>query len=144
MPTSVAGSFLAGVEDPGPTDRSFTQLTPTGTYFDPSTHAYRFDELGRVAGLHPVDHQVAIQIGIERGALPAAPEVGNAIRYNLGRAGKQQRQAAAEQAVRDAFSSLLSNDDISLDEVTVDSPQPNMVTIRYTNLRLGRSVTIFG
>jgi len=144
MPTSVAGSFLAGVEDPGPTDRSFTQLAPTGTHFDPETHAYRFDELGRVAGLHPVDHQVALIIGLEAGSVPAASDVGNSFRKSLGGVALHQRASVGELAVREALGQLVSNQDIRIDSISVDSPKRDVITIRYTNLRQGRSVTIFG
>lgn len=139
---SGAGDTLAGIYSPEPGNPRVPLVVPPAPKFEPN--AYAFDEFGRVASIHPVDHRVALMLSIERGSLPAAPDVGNTIRYALSVAGMDQRQRAAEQAVADALATLVSDGDVTIDEVLVDSPKRDVVSVRYTNLRTNRTRNAFG
>lgn len=141
---SGAGDTLAGVYAPEPGESRIPPEVPTAPRFEPSSNAYAFDEFGRVASVHPIDHRVALMLSVERGSLPAAPDVGNTLRYSLSVAGKDQRQRAAEQSVADALATLVRAGDITIDEVLVDSPNRDVVSVRYTNLRTGRVRNAFG
>lgn len=126
--------------DPLRRGASAEQAPPPALYFDPESGRFLLDEGGALRALHPVDHAVAIAMGVELGALPSSPTVGNRLRKLLARAPRNARQTTATYAVREALSRLLERGDIALLGVEVDVRKRDIVTVRYANLRAGPHV----
>ena len=81
-----AGEFLAGEMDPAgedppaaaPPPRRVT--LPRALLFDGATRTYPIDGDGRLIDAHPVDHEVALAVLVELGAITSAPSTGSTLR----------------------------------------------------------------
>jgi hypothetical protein len=132
---------LAGLDPQLPALVLPTPAYPTALAFDPSVRQYVQNADGTMESLDPVDAAVALALGIEFGKLPSAATFGQKLRTILNRVSPARQQNIATQEVLRVLGTLISNGDITLRSVTVQtagSLGQTSVTVNYTNLRTAR------
>jgi hypothetical protein len=111
---------------------------PDALMFDGAQHDVPIDsETGLYKGLHWVDHQVALNMSVQLGSIPNAPDVGQT--FHLIRIADEATMTRdADARIRTALATLLARRDISIVSVRSYSPVRNRVRVEltYMNNRL--------
>ena len=139
-----AGSTAAGIgpagfdpTEPAPPQPTFAQ--PLAARFDLAARGYPLttDGTGRLQAVHPVDHQVELALGVERGSIPSCPDLG-LDRGRIRRARGNNVTAEVNVAVNEALRDLLQRGDIALRSVDVRRTDFGRlyVAVNYVNQRL--------
>jgi hypothetical protein len=131
-----AGLGPAGFDAPAdPSARDITRATLM-PLFDVETRSVKLDENGNVLGVHPVDHEVSVQLGIALRSLPSSVSVG----VDTSRARRVRRDNVndvVEDMVRVALARLLRAKDIELVSVRAEFGVGRVAyEVEYKNLRL--------
>jgi hypothetical protein len=134
-----AGAGLAGSDPVNPASASIFGRAPARALtFDLLTRRFLFNSDGSATDTHPVDQKVVLALGVELGALLAAPTIGNRLRARLSRVAPQKIAAIALDEVRVTLKRLLDANDIALLSVDVDGETVRgrvTIAIAYVNLR---------
>lgn len=133
--SSPAGATPAGLDVvvQAPTQRA---PAPAALRLDLGTRDFVVID-GAYAELHPVDQEVLLALGIEKGKLASTPDVGNRIRRNR-RVAPAILETVVRNDVRLDLAHLLDAGKIELLAVDVDTSVRGQtkVAITYRNLRL--------
>ena len=135
------GSYGLGLGPLGfePIDSSTvdTVTVPKATLFDLASRSFLVDDDGYTRAMDPVDQEVVLALGIERGAVKASPETGIDLE-RIRAAKRNQRDAITKDAVRVALSAPLARQDITLGAVSGSFIDGRLyLSVDYTNLRTG-------
>jgi len=139
-----AGLYPAGVGGAGfDPPKSYSQRTIVTVAqmpkFDIGTRRIVLDASGNAVTVHPVDHQVAIALGIVQRSLSSAAATG--LQVSRVRAARRENAAdIVQDMVRVSLAALLKAKDIALDSVVTEWRNGSVAfEVTYRNLRLPTS-----
>jgi hypothetical protein len=135
-----AGYGPAGYDPVIPPDAPRVVRAPDALRLDGPTKDYLLDDNGFYQSVHPVDQRVALALLVSRGAIAAAPELGNQLR-TIRRVSKNVAIALAKSFVRDALNDLVTDKSIEINDVQIDADVPGrlFVQVMYTNVELDKA-----
>jgi hypothetical protein len=138
-----AGDYPAGIGPAGfdpvqsPSQR-LVLYAPPSLYFDLSTRSFPYDARGALVGVHPVDQEVELALGITAGSLGSAPAQGHTLRF-ITSPSAPDAERQVEDRVNRALARLLERGDITVRSARFVRPAPPgrlLVAVEYVNLRL--------
>ena len=132
-----AGFGPAGFPYPEVGSAARNVTPPWAPYLDGATRDIPVDDNGQYAGVHPVDHEVEMQLINELGSFPVAPDIGHTFRQ-IAIDADEKMTPDAERRVRRALADLLLAGDVVDLEVFATSPSNSraFITVKYRNARL--------
>lgn len=138
-----AGVGPAGFDlDSTPSDRVLATPIPAPA-FDPYNRVYPYETNFTMQEMTPTMHRAA-HLALPRGSLPATPNEGVDF-TEVANASPDQRQRAAEDAMRNAFRPLLIEGVLRIDSVTpedVGGEWTGRIFTDVTDLSTGRDLTL--
>ena len=132
-----AGIGPAGYDPVIPPDAPRDVRPPAALQFDGQTRDFPLNATGFYKESHPVDQRVALALSISRGAIAAAPDVGNKLR-TIRRVSPAVAETLAKQYIREALADLTAAKSIRVDQIKIDLSVPGrlMFAVTYLNLEL--------
>jgi hypothetical protein len=110
---------------------------PAALRFDGQSRDYLLDANGFYNSSHPVDQKVALALSVSRGAIAAAPEIGNKLR-TIKRVTATVATTLAKQYIRECLAEFTAAKSIEILDIQIDTSVPGrlLFAVTYLNLEL--------